>query len=49
MHRTDTSRIRKRLLGEQSSMPPDMLGEIDIAAAPLSHIHLKTRITLSST
>ena len=31
MDRTDTSRIRKRLMSEQSLRPPERLGEIDIA------------------
>jgi hypothetical protein len=32
MDRTDTSRIRKRLMSEQSSTPPETPGEIDIAS-----------------
>jgi hypothetical protein len=32
MDRTDTSRIRKRLMSEQSSTPPERPGEIDIAS-----------------
>ena len=32
MDRTDNSRIRKRLMSEQSSRPPERPGEIDIAS-----------------
>jgi hypothetical protein len=35
MQRTDTSRIRKRLLSEQSSMPAESPGEIDISRLAL--------------
>jgi len=32
MNRTDNSRLRKRLMNEQSSRPPERPGEIDIAS-----------------
>ena len=49
MDPTDTSRIRKRPMSEQSSTFPERAGEIDIASQATLGYPSETRITLSGT